>query len=111
MRGGHFTFEIGDDNGKDVEAARSIVSQSEVVIMNRSAIPIVLLAIVGCATSGGEKWQHDDRSQPVDAEQLQHDKRDCLNRAGVPSPGGAAPLSSTRNQMIDCMRMKGWVER
>ncbi len=79
--------------------------------MKRSWLSIVLLAVVGCATSGGEEWQHGDSSQPVDAEQLQQDKVDCLNRVGVPSPGAAAPLSSTRNQMIDCMRMKGWVER
>ena len=79
--------------------------------MNRSWIATVLLAIAGCATSGGDEWQLGDPLQPVDAEQLQQDRVVCLNRIGVPSPGAAAPLSSTRNQMIDCMRMKGWVER
>jgi hypothetical protein len=81
--------------------------------MNRRGIIAVtiLLASAGCATSGGAEWQHADPSQPVDAEQLQQDRADCLNRVGVPSPGAAAPLSSTRNQMIDCMRMKGWVKR
>jgi hypothetical protein len=72
---------------------------------------IVLLALVGCATSGGEQWQRADLSQPVDAEQLQQDKLNCLNQSGTSSPGAAAPLSSTRNQMIDCMRIKGWVKR
>ena len=79
--------------------------------MNRIAAPIALLAILGCATSGGPEWQPHDPSQPVDAEQLQQDKLDCLNRSGAPGAGAAAPLSSTRNEMIDCMRMKGWVRR
>jgi len=82
--------------------------------MNRRGIIAVtiLLSVAGCATSGGgAEWQHADPSQSVDAEQLQQDKANCLNRVGVPSPGAAAPLSSTRNEMIDCMRMKGWVKR
>jgi hypothetical protein len=79
--------------------------------VNRSAMFIVLLAIMGCATSGGEPWQPVDRSQPIDADQLQQDKRNCLNQSGASGPGAAAPLSSTRSQMIDCMRMKGWVKR
>ncbi len=77
----------------------------------RVATALTALAVfAGCATSGDdENWQREDPAQTFDAEQLNQDRLDCLNRVGVPSPGAPAPLSSTRNQMIDCMRMKGWV--
>jgi hypothetical protein len=79
--------------------------------VNRIRVLIALVSIAGCATTGGEKWQRSDPSQPIDEEQMQQDKLNCLNQAGPSSPGAAAPLSSTRNQMIDCMRIKGWVRR
>jgi hypothetical protein len=79
--------------------------------MIRRGVLTLLLAIAGCATSTGEQWQHVDPSQPINAEQLHGDKLSCLNQSGAPGAGAAAPLSATRNQMIDCMRMKGWVKR
>ena len=76
----------------------------------------ILLALSGCATSGESgsrlesNWQRADGSA-TDLEQLEADRFQCLNRAGVPSPGSQSPMQATRNEMIDCMRMKGWLKR
>ncbi len=79
----------------------------------RAAIAIALLAVsVGCAASNppAEDWRRADGSA-ADPEQLQADRIRCLNRAGVPSPGSRSPMQATRDDMIDCMRMRGWVRR
>jgi hypothetical protein len=72
----------------------------------------ILVVSVGCAKSGqpAEGWRRADGSA-ADLEQLKVDKIKCLNRAGVPSPGSRSPMQATRNDMIDCMRIKGWVPR
>jgi hypothetical protein len=33
------------------------------------------------------------------------------HRAGVASPGSRSLIQATRDDMIDCMRMKGWAQR
>ena len=81
----------------------------------RASIALGILAmLIGCATStssrSAEDWRRADGS-PADLEQLKADKFKCLNRAGVASPGSRSPMQATRNDMVDCMRMKGWVER
>ena len=79
----------------------------------RVSIAVGILAVsIGCATSGrpAEDWKRSDGS-PVDLEQLKADKVRCLNRAGVASPGSRSPMQATRDDMIDCMRMRGWVQR
>ena len=79
----------------------------------RVSIAVGILAVsIGCATSNrpAENWRRADGS-PADVEQLKADRVRCLNRAGVASPGSRSPMQATRNDMIDCMRMKGWVER
>jgi len=72
----------------------------------------ILVLSVGCATSSqpAEDWRRADGS-PADLEQLKADRVRCLNRAGVASPGSRSPMQTTRNDMIDCMRIKGWVQR
>jgi hypothetical protein len=72
----------------------------------------LLVASVGCATSSQptEDWKRADGS-PANLEQLKADKVRCLNRAGVASPGSRSPMQATRDDMIDCMRMKGWAQR
>ena len=72
----------------------------------------ILVVSVGCAGSGksAEDWRRADGSA-ADLEQLQADKVRCMNRAGVASPGSRSPMQATRDDMIDCMRMRGWVQR
>jgi hypothetical protein len=72
----------------------------------------ILLLSVGCAASSrtAEDWRRADGSA-TDLEQLTADKGRCMNRAGVASPGSRSPMQATRDDMIDCMRMKGWVRR
>ena len=72
----------------------------------------ILVVSVGCAGSdkSAEDWRRADGSA-VDLEQLQADRVRCMNRAGVPSPGSRSPMQATRDDMIDCMRMRGWVQR
>jgi hypothetical protein len=72
----------------------------------------ILLVSVGCATSGkpAEDWKRADGS-PADLEQLKADKVRCMNRGGVASPGSRSPMQATRDDMIDCMRMRGWAQR
>jgi len=71
-----------------------------------------LAASLGCAASNppAEDWRRANGSA-ADLEQLQAGRARCLNRAGVPSPGSRSPLQATRDDMIDCMRMRGWVPR
>lgn len=79
----------------------------------RAAIAMLILAAsAGCAASSppAEDWRRADGSA-ADPEQLQADKIRCLNRIGVPSPGSRSPMQATRDDMIDCMRMRGWVQR
>ncbi len=79
----------------------------------RAAIAMLILAAsAGCAASSppAEDWRRADGSA-ADPEQLQADKIRCLNRTGVPSPGSRSPMQATRDAMIDCMRMRGWVQR
>jgi hypothetical protein len=81
--------------------------------MRASVAVGILVLSIGCATSSSrtaDDWRRADGS-PVDLEQLKVDRVRCLNRAGVASPGSRSPMQATRNDMIDCMRMKGWVER
>jgi hypothetical protein len=72
----------------------------------------ILALSVGCAASSrtAKDWQRADGSA-TDLEQLAADKGRCMNRAGVASPGSRSPMQATRDDMIDCMRMKGWVRR
>jgi hypothetical protein len=72
----------------------------------------ILVVSVGCAGSGksAEDWRRADGSA-ANLEQLQADKVRCMNRAGVASPGSRSPMQATRDDMIDCMRMRGWVQR
>jgi hypothetical protein len=72
----------------------------------------ILVLSVGCATSSqpAEDWRRADGSS-ADLEQLKADRVRCLNRAAVASPGSRSPMQTTRNDMIDCMRIKGWVQR
>jgi hypothetical protein len=75
------------------------------------ALWIFVLAVACAATSPPrEEWRRADES-PTDLEQLKADRVQCLNRAAIPSPGSRSPMQTTRNDMIDCMRMKGWVPR
>ena len=79
----------------------------------RASIAVGILAVsIGCATSNrpAEDWRRADGSS-ADLEQLKADRGRCLNRVGVPSPGSRSPMQATRDDMIDCMRMKGWVQR
>jgi len=79
----------------------------------RASIAMAILAVsVGCATSSkpSEDWRRADGSA-ADLEQLKVDQARCFNRAGVPSPGSRSPMQATRDDMIDCMRMRGWVQR
>jgi len=79
----------------------------------RASFVIAILAVwVGCATSKppADAWRRAEGSD-ADLEQLQADKVRCLNRAGVASPGSRSPMQATRDDMIDCMRMRGWVRR
>ncbi len=79
----------------------------------RASIAVGILVVwVGCATSSqtADDWKRSDGSQ-TDLEQLKTDKVKCLNRAVVASPGSRSPMQATRNDMIDCMRMKGWLQR
>ena len=69
---------------------------------------VILLAIAGCATGEKAKWKRANGT-PVDEARLENDQRDCMSIIGVPSPGSRNPMSTTRNQMIDCMRTRGWV--
>ena len=85
----------------------------EVEVCMRLSIAVGILVVsVGCAMSGrpAEDWKRADGS-PVDLEQLKTDKVRCMNRAGVASPGSRSPMQATRDDMIDCMRMRGWVRR
>ncbi|MBW1843680.1 MAG: hypothetical protein JRE38_03155 [Deltaproteobacteria bacterium] len=72
----------------------------------------ILVVSVGCAGSGktADDWRRADGSA-VNLEQLQADQVRCMNRAGVASPGSRSPMQATRDDMIDCMRMRGWVQR
>ncbi len=72
----------------------------------------ILVVSVGCATSSQptEGWRRADGST-TDLEQLKTDRVKCLNRASVASPGSRSPMQATRDEVIDCMRMKGWVQR
>jgi hypothetical protein len=72
----------------------------------------ILVVSVGCAGSGksAEDWRRADGSA-ANLEQLQADQVRCMNRAGVASPGSRSPMQVTRDDMIDCMRMRGWVQR
>ena len=79
----------------------------------RLSIAVAFLVVsAGCATSSqpAEDWRRGDGSS-TDLEQLKTDRIRCLSRAGVASPGSRSPMQATRNDMIDCMRMKGWVQR
>jgi hypothetical protein len=69
-----------------------------------------LAAWLGCAASNppAAEWRRADGSA-ADLEQLKADRARCLNRAGVPSPGSRSPMQATRDDMIDCMRMRSWV--
>jgi hypothetical protein len=80
--------------------------------MRALALVGVLAVSVGCATSHppSENWRRADGSV-TDLEQLKADQVRCLNRAGVSSPGSRSPMQATRDDMIDCMRMRGWVPR
>jgi hypothetical protein len=78
-----------------------------------SLVEVGLLVVsVGCAGSGktADDWRRADGSA-VNLEQLQADQVRCMNRAGVASPGSRSPMQSTRDDMIDCMRMRGWAQR
>jgi hypothetical protein len=72
----------------------------------------ILVLAVGCATSGqsAENWRRADGT-PTDLEQLKTDQGKCLSRAGVASPGSRSPMQATRDDMIDCMRIKGWMKK
>jgi hypothetical protein len=79
----------------------------------RVSVAVGILAVsVGCATSNqpAEDWRRADGSA-ADLEQLRADQARCLNRAGVASPGSRSPMQATRDDMIDCMRMRGWTQR
>jgi len=72
----------------------------------------ILVVSVGCAGSDktADDWRRADESA-VNLEQLQADQVRCMKRAGVASPGSRSPMQATRDDMIDCMRMRGWVQR
>lgn len=73
------------------------------------ALAAVLCTAVGCASTKEERWRRVDGSA-LNPEQLRDDQLDCMNRIGAPAPQSSNPMSATRNQMIDCMRMKGWTK-
>ena len=69
----------------------------------------ILLALAGCAAGDKAQWQRVGGA-PADEAQLREDQHGCMSLVGVPSPGSQDPMGATRNQMIDCMRTKGWVK-
>lgn len=75
--------------------------------MRVAVLATVLWVAIGCASSQEERWSRIDGSAANPA-QLRDDQLDCMNRIGAPAPQSPNPLSATRNQMTDCMRMKGW---
>ena len=64
----------------------------------------------GCTTGSGSKWQREDGTteSATVAEQRAKDIADCATRAGAPTPGTQSTLSTSRGQVDDCMRGKGW---
>ena len=99
------TFRLGD--------GELLWSRFTVEACMRVSIAVgILVMSVGCATSRQPEgdWRRADGS-PADLEQLKADRVKCLNRAGGASPGSRLPMQATRNDMIDCMRTKGWARR
>ena len=66
------------------------------------AVLLIAVLLVGCATSGGERWVREDGS-PVDSELLERDQMDCFPK--VPQMG---PGSMGLGEARDCMHRKGW---
>jgi hypothetical protein len=102
---------MAKSNGSSGGAVASSPIEVEVCMRFVIAAGILVLA-VGCATSGqsAENWRRADGT-PTDLEQLKTDQGKCLGRAGVASPASRSPMQATRDDMIDCMRMKGWVKK